>query len=406
VEWKAVSEIFHLKNGYTPSKSNSKYWQDGTIPWFRMEDIRANGRILDDSLQKISISAVKGGKLFPSNSIIIATSATIGEHALITVPYLANQRFTCLILKSGYVGILNIKFLFYYCFFLANWCKKNTTMSSFASVDMDGFRKFRIPVPYPDNSKKSLEVQSEIVRILDVFTELTAELTAELAVELTARKEQHNYYRNHLLSFEDGEVEWKTLGDIGDVKMCKRILKNETQSEGDVPFYKIGTFGKKANAFISREIFESYKSRYSFPKKGDVLISASGTIGRAVVYDGEPAYFQDSNIVWLDNDESIVTNKYLWHFYKIAKWFVSEGGTIDRLYNDNIKKTKIIVPYPKDSKKSLSEQARIVAILDKFDALTNSISEGLPREIELRQKQYEYYRDMLFNFPKPKEAAE
>ena len=272
-------------------------------------------------------------------------------------------------------------------------------MPQIATPDTD---KFPIPIPCPGNSPKSLEIQAKIVRTLDAFTELTSELTSEL----TARKEQHNYYRNHLLSFEDGEVEWKTLGDIGDVKMCKRILKNETQSEGDVPFYKIGTFGKKANAFISREIFESYKSRYSFPKKGDVLISASGTIGRAVVYDGEPAYFQDSNIVWLDNDESIVTNKYLWHFYKIAKWFVSEGGTIDRLYNDNIKKTKIIVPYPKDSKKSLSEQARIVAILDKFDALTNSISEGLPREIELRQKQYEYYRDMLFNFPKPKEAAE
>ncbi|AJW99340.1 type I restriction modification DNA specificity domain protein [Burkholderia gladioli] len=195
------------------------------------------------------------------------------------------------------------------------------------------------------------------------------------------------------------------MGDIGDVKMCKRILKNETQSEGDVPFYKIGTFGKQADAFISRGIYESYKSRYSFPKKGDVLISASGTIGRAVVYDGEPAYFQDSNIVWLDNDESIVTNRYLWHYYKIVKWFVSEGGTIDRLYNDNIRKTRIPVPYPNDPERSLVEQARVVAILDKFDALTNSITEGLPREIELRRKQYEYYRDLLFSFPKPEEVA-
>jgi type I restriction enzyme S subunit len=107
----------------------------------------------------------------------------------------------------------------------------------------------------------------------------------------------------------------------------------------------------------------------------------------------------------LDNDQSIVTNKYLWHFYKIAKWFVSEGGTIDRLYNDNIKKTKIPVPFPNDADKSLAEQSRVVAILDKFDALTNSIREGLPREIELRQKQYEYYRDLLLSFPKPEVAA-
>ena len=255
----------------------------------------------------------------------------------------------------------------------------------------------QIPIPCPDNPKKSLEIQAEIVRILDAFTSLTAELTAEL----TVRKKQYNHYRDQLLSFEDGKAEWKTLGDIGDVKMCKRILKNETKPEGDVPFYKIGTFGKKADAYISRDIFEDYKRKYSFPKKGDVLISASGTIGRAVIYDGEPAYFQDSNIVWLENDESIVTNKYLWHFYKIAKWAVSEGGTIDRLYNDNIKKTKIIVPYPSDPKKSFDEQNRVVSILDKFDALTNSFTEGLPREIELRQKQYEYYRDMLLSFPKP-----
>ncbi|HAT2610107.1 TPA: restriction endonuclease subunit S [Kluyvera intermedia] len=261
--------------------------------------------------------------------------------------------------------------------------------------------KLKIPIPCPENPEKSLAIQSEIVRILDKFTELTAELTAEL----TLRKKQYNYYRDQLLSFEEGEVEWKTLGDIGDVRMCKRILKNETQPEGDVPFYKIGTFGKKADAFISRDVFEAYKDKYSFPKKGDVLISASGTIGRTVIYDGEPAYFQDSNIVWLENDESIVTNKYLWHFYKIAKWAVSEGGTIDRLYNDNIRKTKIIVPYPSDSSKSLAEQNRVVAILDKFDALTSSISEGLPREIELRQKQYEYYRDLLLSFPKPETAS-
>ncbi len=94
----------------------------------------------------------------------------------------------------------------------------------------------------------------------------------------------------------------------------------------------------------------------------------------------------------------------MWHFYKIAKWAVSEGGTIDRLYNDNIKKTKIIIPYPNDPKKSLDEQNRVVAILDRFDALTNSPTEGLPREIQLRQKQFEHYRDLLLSFPKTEEV--
>lgn len=136
-----------MKNGYTPSKSNKEYWENGSIPWFRMEDIRENGRILDNSLQHISKSAVKGGKLFPANSIIMATSATIGEHALITVPFLANQRFTSLSLKPEFADKLSIYFLYYYCFNLSEWCKKNTTTSSFASVDMNGFKRFPIPIP-------------------------------------------------------------------------------------------------------------------------------------------------------------------------------------------------------------------------------------------------------------------
>lgn len=138
---------------------------------------------------------------------------------------------------------------------------------------------------------------------------------------------------------------------------------------------------------------------------GDILISASGTIGRAVIFDGGEAYFQDSNIVWLENDESKVLNKYLFYFYQIAKWHVSDGGVIKRLYNENIKKTLIAVPHPDNREKSLEEQARIVAILDKFDTLTTSISEGLPREIELREKQYAYYRDLLLSFRKPDAEA-
>ncbi|HCN9228085.1 TPA: restriction endonuclease subunit S, partial [Escherichia coli] len=198
VEWLPLSKVFNLRNGYTPSKTKKEFWANGDIPWFRMDDIRENGRILGSSLQKISSCAVKGGKLFPENSILISTSATIGEHALITVPHLANQRFTCLALKESYADCFDIKFLFYYCFSLAEWCRKNTTMSSFASVDMDGFKKFLIPRPCPDNPEKSLAIQSEIVRILDKFSELTAELTAELNM----RKKQYNYYRDQLLRFK------------------------------------------------------------------------------------------------------------------------------------------------------------------------------------------------------------
>ena len=253
-------------------------------------------------------------------------------------------------------------------------------MGSLPQISLAVTEEFVIPVP-------PLEVQREIVRILDNFTELTAELTAELI----ARKKQYEYYRNSLLSFSGDEVKWLTLGEIGPVCMCKRIMKAETSSDGDVPFYKIGTFGKEANAYISQETYEKYRSLYKFPKKGDVLISAAGTIGRTVVYDGSSAYFQDSNIVWIDNDESKVFNKFLIYCYAMKPWNVSTGGTIARLYNDNISKARIPVP-------SLEVQEKIISVIYKFDLLCNDISTGLPAEIDARQKQYKYYRDNLLSF--------
>ncbi len=178
---------------------------------------------------------------------------------------------------------------------------------------------------------------------------------------------------------EGVEVERKTLGDIGEVRMCKRVLKNQTSETGNIPFYKIGTFGKEPNAYITRELFNEYKAKYSYPKIGEVLISASGTIGRAVIFDGQDAYFQDSNIVWIENNETQALNKYLFYFYQIVNWNIAEGGTIQRLYNDNLR--KIVIPIP-----PLNIQTEIVRILDTFTELT------------ARKKQYNYYRDQLLSF--------
>ncbi|WP_247926984.1 restriction endonuclease subunit S [Streptococcus constellatus] len=252
-----------------------------------------------------------------------------------------------------------------------------------------------VPHVYPKDASKisipipPLDIQEKIVKKLDKMTEYVTELTSEL----TSRKKQYSFYRDKLLSFEDEvyQVEWKTLGDIGKVSMCRRILKNQTSDDGEVPFYKIGTFGRVATSYISRELFEDYKLRFSYPKLGDVLISASGTIGRTVVFNGEDSYFQDSNIVWLDHDESQVLNRYLYYFYQMNPWKVSDGGTISRLYNGNIEKTRILVP-------SLEIQSRIVQVLDNFDTVCNDLNIGLPKEIELRQKQYEYFREKLLTF--------
>ena len=296
---------------------------------------------------------------------------------------------------------VNSRYLYHFLLTQQGKISGQVRRASIPRLSKSAIEKLNFPIPCPENPKKSLAIQAEIVRILDTFTELTTELTTEL----NARKKQYNYYRDQLLSFEEGEVEWKTLGWIGEVRMCKRILKNQTSDSGEIPFFKIGTFGKEPNSYISRELFQEYRDRYNYPKVGEILISASGTIGRAVIFDGEDSYFQDSNIVWLENDERKVLNKYLFYFYQIANWHVSDGGVIKRLYNDNIKKTSIPIPFADDPEKSLAEQARVVAILDKFDALAHSITEGLPREIELRQKQCEYYRNLLLSFPKPEEVA-
>ncbi|GAA9507240.1 hypothetical protein HpHA306_05550 [Helicobacter pylori] len=136
-------------------------------------------------------------------------------------------------------------------------------------------------------------------------------------------------------------------------------MKHQTTRYGEIPFYKIGTFGNTADAFISKKLFLEYKTKYSFPKKGDILISASGTIGRAVIYDGKPAYFQDSNIVWIDNDETLVKNDFLFYAYSNVKWN-TEHTTILRLYNDNFRNT--LIPLP-----PLNEQIAIANILSGLD---------------------------------------
>lgn len=356
VEWKPLDEVANIvNNARKPVKSSLRV--SGNIPYYGANNIQDyvegythEGEfvlIAEDgsaSLENYSIQWAVG-KFWANNHVHVVN----GKEKL-------NNRFL-------YHYLTNMNFIP----FLAGKERAKLTKAKLQ----------QIPIPIPP-----LSVQTEIVKILDALTALTS--------ELILRQKQYEYYREKLLNIDEMNKVIE-LGDVGPVRMCKRILKNQTASSGDIPFYKIGTFGKKPDAYISNELFQEYKQKYSYPKKGDILISASGTIGRTVIFDGENSYFQDSNIVWIDNDETLVLNKYLYHFYKIAKWGIAEGGTIQRLYNDNLKKVKISIP-------PLKEQHRIVSILDKFETLTNSITEGLPLAIEQSQKRYEYYRELLLNF--------
>ena len=193
------------------------------------------------------------------------------------------------------------------------------------------------------------KLENEQVRISSYFKQLDHLITL------------HQRKRPNWLKVGKNAWEQRKFGDLGSVAMCKRIFKEQTSSYGDIPFYKIGTFGTEPDAFISRELFEEYKEKFQYPNVGDMLISASGTIGRTVEYKGEKAYFQDSNIVWFKHDERI-DNSFLKCIYEIVKWSGIEGSTIKRLYNDNFLKTEFSMP-------NIIEQQKIGEYFSHLDHL-------------------------------------
>lgn len=336
-----MSKIFDLINELCPD--GVEFVELGEIA-----DIVRGQRVTKAELQNDGKYPVVSGGIKPlgflnkfnreANTITVAQYGTAGYINFIEEKFWANDVCYCIFPKKE----ISNKFLLYCLMKNQEFIYSLRTNAIPAHLPQKLLSEIKLPVP-------PMEVQREIVRILDSFTSVTEELMAKLTAELIARKKQYEFYRDFLLSFDElnkngGGCELKMLGDIGEVRMCKRILKEQTSSNGEIPFYKIGTFGKEADAYISKELFDEYRSKYSYPKIGEVLISASGTIGRAVIFNGNDAYFQDSNIVWIENDEGQVLNRYLFYFYQIADWNIAEGGTIKRLYNDNLKKNKN--PYP------------------------------------------------------------
>ena len=260
--------------------------------------------------------------------------------------------------------------------------------------------EIEIPIPCPDNPKRSLEIQAEIVRILDAFTSLTAELTAEL----TARKKQYNYFRNQLLTFSEDEVEWKPLEQIAQYSKT-RISHDQLDETNYVGVDNLlqNRAGKEESSHVptSGNLTEYHA--------GDILI---GNIRPYLkkIWHADRIGGTNGDVLVVHITDKSVSSRYLYQVLADDKFFEynmqhAKGAKMPRGNKPKIMEYGIPIPYASDPEKSLAEQARIVDILDKFDTLTSSISEGLPREIELRQKQYEYYRDLLLNFSKPAEAA-
>lgn len=335
-------------------------FRDGTIPFFRTADA---GRVrfgdIGEATDYLNDQGVKGLRRFPPGTILFPKSGAstfLNHRVMLSVEGCVSSHLATIVADEKQA---HPRFLLY----LLSTIAAQDLVQDHAYPSLNLPTIAGIPIPLPP-----LPEQRRIVALLDEAFAGLAVAQANAEKNLQNARALFDSHLNDVFSKRgDGWVE-RRLGEIGKVSMCKRIFKEETSATGDIPFYKIGTFGKEPDAFIPIQTYNEYRAKYSFPRKGDVLISASGTIGRRVRYDGEPAYFQDSNIVWIDHNQKQVLNDYLYHFYGACEWESTKGATISRLYNDNLR--GIVITFPE----SHQEQRRIVAALDALSAETRRLA--------------------------------
>lgn len=401
VEWKPIAEIADIYGGLT-GKSKADF-ESGNAKYISYKNIFNNIDVDPGQLELVKVSEnerqhkVRYGDILFTGSSEIAVEA--GMSSAVTIdfkePVYLNS-FSFGVRFNDDVKLMPefSKYLFRSRFMRADIAKSASGVTRF-NVSKARFKKILVPIPCPDNPEKSLAIQAEIVRILDAFTAMTAELTAELNM----RKKQYNYYRDQLLSFEEGDVEWKTLGevalDFGRGKSKHRPRNDPSLYGGDIPFIQTGDIRNAAHTI--QEYSQTYselglKQSKLWPK-GTLCITIAANIAETSIL-GFDACFPDSVIGFVANPEE-TSSSYVEYLLSSIKTQLEEKGQGSAQSNINLGTFQNLkLPFP-----PITEQERIVALLDKFELLTNSITEGLPREIELRQKQYEYYRDLLLSFP-------
>lgn len=382
VEWKALGEVCRFINGR--AYKQPELLSQGKYPVLRVGNFFTNDNWYYSNLE------LDEDKYCGNGDLLYAWSASFGPRIWSGDKVIYHYHIWKV---APDAELIHKKFLYY----LLEWDTKALkqelgTGSTMMHVGKGSIEKRLVPIPCPSDPKKSLEIQAEIVRILDTFTELTAELTAELI----ARKKQYNYYRDQLLSFEEGEVEWKALGDVFDIfvggDVPKDALSDSETEDFNIPILSNGIGDKSLYGWTDKAKIES----------PSLTISARGTIGWTSLRD--KPFFPIVRLIVL-TPKIKLNLKYAYYFMKTIEddYKVPLVG-IPQLTKPMIKDVKIPLPCPNNPEKSLAEQERIASILDKFDTLTHSIGEGLPREIALRLKQYEYYRDLLMSFPKSEEV--
>lgn len=347
----------------------------------------------------------------PANStMVINVGASAGTVGYSSVDFWSSDGCFCI----EHSNLLNNKFLYYFLIGQQHFLCSKVRTAGIPTLDAFVIEKIEVPIPYPNDLNKSLNIQNKIVQILDNFTELTTELTAELTTELTARKKQYSYYLDKLFAFEDTQVEFKPLGEIGELVRGNGLPKSDFTETG-VPaihygqiYTYYGTATTETKSFVSPETAKKLRK----VNKGDVIITNTSEnledVGKALSYFGELEAVTGGHATIFKPSNQIL-GKYFTYYTQTSMFFsqkmkYAKGAKVIDVSATDLAKFQIPIPYPNDRDKSFQEQQRIVDILDKFDTLTNSISEELPKEIKLREQQYEYYRDLLLTFPKDKEV--
>ena len=365
--WKKVklSEIALIGAGNSAPQEADDFSEHGPL-FVRTSDVgEVRFGTVVSARDRLSTRGAKGMRLWKSGTILIPKSgaSTFVNHRVIlgTDAHVSSHLATI----AADATKTEPRFLLYY---LSTVRAQDLIQDqSYPSLKLPEIGSIEIPLP-------PLAEQKRIVAMLDEAFAGIDEAKAKAEANIS---EAEYLLRSHLnLTFRIPKRDWieTKLGTIGKVSMCKRILKEQTKQTGEIPFYKIGTFGKQPDAYIPSSIYNDFRSKYPFPSKGEILISAAGTIGRRVRYDGEPAYFQDSNIVWIENDEKKVLNNYLYHFYSACEWNATSGATISRLYNENLRSIDIVFPA------SLSEQQEIAVKTDSVVSEVKKLGEAYQKK--------------------------
>lgn len=383
VEWLPLGDIADIYGGLT-GKSKADF-EEGNAKYISYKNIFNNINIDEPPTDFVNINDGERQHIIKYGDVLFTGSSEIAEEAGISSA-ITYQLDEPVYLNSFSFGIrfnkkIKIKPEFSKYLFRTNLMRAQITKTASGvtrfNISKSRFKKILIPVISPKNQEKSLIIQSEIVRILDKFTALTA--------ELTARKKQYNYYRDQLLSFDDGEVEWKTLGDILNMRAGQHISASKIMPAQDNEYIYPCFGGNGIRGFVKDK---SHEGAY-------LLIGRQGALCGNVQRMKGKFYATEHAVVAIPRHEHKIDIDWAFHMLTLMNLnqYASQSAQ-PGLAVGKIQTLKIPLP-------SIRTQKNIAKILDKFDTLTNSITEGLPREIELRQKQYEYYRDLLFSFPKP-----